>query len=92
MDPQKKNRKKVTRIKPSLKIMTIENQIYKKYGVDCRLDPETWQRMIEDIAESIIKVPGLVESITIEDLDALTDQNFHTGRLGAEKALRKVLL
>ena len=79
-------------IKPSLKIMTIENQIYKKYGVDCRPDPEAWQRMIEDIAESIIKVPGLVESITIEDLDTLTDQNFHTGRLGAEEALRKVLL
>lgn len=79
-------------IKPSLKIMTIENQIYKKYGVDCRPDPDTWERMIDDIAESIIKVPGLVESITIEDLDTLTDQNFHTGRLGAEKALRKVLL
>ena len=72
--------------------MTIENQIYKKYGVDCRPDPDTWERMIDDIAEAIIEVPGLVESITIEDLDTLTDQNYHTGRHGAELALRKVLL
>ena len=77
----------MTTIKPSLKIMTIENRIYKKYGVDHRPDPETWRRMITDIADEILKDPGLVDLITIEDLDTLTDQDFHTGRQGAEVAL-----
>ena len=69
------------------KIMDIENRIYDAYGVTSRPDLNTWERMIKDIAQEIIKTPGLLESITPADLDALTDHNYHTARRGAEYAI-----
>lgn len=68
-------------------IMGINNRVYDAYNATSRPNDETWERMIKDIAQEIIKTPGLLESITPADLDALTDHNYHTARRGAEYAI-----
>ena len=68
-------------------LMDIENRIYEAYNVTSRPNDETWGQMIKDTAQAITETPGLLESITAADLEALTDHNYHTARKGAEYAI-----
>ena len=62
----------------------LENNVFDAYGVNSRPAGALWVQMVLDLARQIVDA-GM--EITPADLDALTEENYHTARHAAEIVL-----
>ena len=62
----------------------LEDAVYIAAGVDCKPQGKKWLYMVLDLARRILDEDNLLEAITDDDLDQLTEDNFHTARHAAE--------
>lgn len=65
----------------------LENESYSYFEVDSKPQGKKWLLMVLDLARRIVEAPGLLEAITPEDLEQLTEDNYHTARHAAETVL-----
>jgi hypothetical protein len=75
-------------VSPSVEsLKRLENESYSYFEVDSKPQGKKWLLMVLDIARRIVEAPGLLEAITPEDLEQLTEDNYHTARHAAETVL-----
>ena len=67
------------------RLMQLQEAVFDLYGYDFIPKNNIWASMVLDIAKQII-TEGLADRITPEDLDELTEENYHTARRAAEIA------
>lgn len=65
----------------------LQSDTYKAFNVDSKPAGPKWIELVLDLAERILKEPGLLDAITDKELEQLTADNYHTARHAAETVL-----
>lgn len=65
----------------------LEDEVYTAHGISSRPAGKEWAYMVLDLGRRILDEDGLLEAVTPADLEALTEDNFHTARHAAEVVL-----
>ena len=81
------NREPTAELYPVGTLEHMEAEIYNAFGTDHRPAGKKWLYMVLDMAGRILDKDGLIEAITEDDLNQLTEDNFHTARHAAEMVL-----
>ena len=85
--------KEITQPGGSFAVRTVEtleemqDDVFDRYHAHHRPTGKTWLYMVLDLARDIVDRDGLLETITEDDLNQLTEENFHTARTAAEVAI-----
>ena len=70
------------------KLQAIDCEIMNRYGLTSRPAGKTWIHVVLDLVRELADNDALTTAIRPEDLDQLTEENFHTMRTAAEIALK----
>ena len=70
------------------KLQEIDERICMEKDICSRPAGKNWVLLVLDLARAIVEDPELLDKISSEDLEQLTEENYHTMRSAAEIALR----